>query len=102
MFSAPRDDRDRKTHYDAWGAFGLVSSGILVWGGLGLLLARLTGVEVIAMAGLLVGMGAGLYLVWFRYGRPFTAAAGLDDAIRRVDATRRPSAHRAPTPGGRP
>ena len=54
---------------DAWSAFGLMISGVAVWGGAGYLLARWTGHQLFTMVGLLVGMGAALYGVWFRYGR---------------------------------
>ena len=55
---------------DAWAAFGLVVSGVLVWGGLGILLSRWLDSPLPAVIGLLLGMAGGLYLVWFRYGRP--------------------------------
>ena len=54
---------------DAWGAFGLVVSGVLVWGGAGILLSRRLDSPLPAVIGLLLGMAGGLYLVWFRYGR---------------------------------
>jgi ATP synthase protein I len=70
----PEPSRDlpragRKGEQDAWGAFGLVVSGVLVWGGVGALLGAWLDSRVPVMVGLLVGMTAGLYLVWFRYGR---------------------------------
>lgn len=54
---------------DAWGAFGLVVSGVVVWGGVGGLVGAWVGSGIPVMIGLLVGMAASLYLVWFRYGR---------------------------------
>ncbi len=63
-------DEGRKAQSDAWGAFGLLISGVVVWGGVGWLLSEWLGNPVFVMVGLLVGMGAALYLVWFRYGRP--------------------------------
>ncbi len=67
----PRGDpHGRAGQDDAWGAFALVMSGVFVWGGAGWLLSRWLGSQLFVMFGLLVGMGAGLYLVWFRYGRP--------------------------------
>jgi len=54
---------------DAWGAFGLVVSGVLVWGGVGAVLGAWLDSSIPVLVGLLVGMAAGLYLVWFRYGR---------------------------------
>ena len=69
----PSNDSDgdfrRKGEADAYGALGLVISGVLVWGGVGLLVSRWLDNRLFVMLGLLLGMGAGLYLVWFRYGR---------------------------------
>lgn len=59
----------RKGEADAYGALGLVISGVLVWGGAGFLVSERLDNPVFVMLGLLLGMGAGLYLVWFRYGR---------------------------------
>lgn len=59
----------RRQEHDAWGAFGLVVSGVLVWGAVGALVGHWVGSDLPVAAGLLVGMTAGLYLVWFRYGR---------------------------------
>lgn len=59
----------RKGEQDAWGAFGLVVSGVLVWGLVGGLLGAWLDSSIPVVVGLLVGMAAGLYLVWFRYGR---------------------------------
>jgi F0F1-type ATP synthase assembly protein I len=63
------DPAARRNEADAWGAFGLVVSGVLVWGGVGWLLSQWLDNPVPVPVGLLVGMAAGLYLVWFRYGR---------------------------------
>jgi hypothetical protein len=71
----PRDSDDderrvaRQAANDAWGAFGLMISGIVVWGGAGYLVARWTGFRIFTMVGILVGMATALYGVWFRYGR---------------------------------
>lgn len=71
---APDDDSSkvfgRKGEADAYGALGLVVSGVLVWGGAGFLVSEWLDNRVFVMLGLLLGMFAGLYLVWFRYGRP--------------------------------
>lgn len=72
MSPAPSDSSSgegRKADADAWGAFGLVVSGVLVWGGAGWLLSEALDNSVFVMLGLLLGTGAALYLVWFRYGR---------------------------------
>lgn len=62
-------DAGRKGEADAYGALGLVISGVLVWGGVGYLLSERFDNTAFVLFGLLLGMGAGLYLVWFRYGR---------------------------------
>lgn len=71
--SEPSDDGERRAarqeSNDAWAAFGLMVSGVVVWGGAGYLLARWTGYRIFTMVGVLVGMGAALYGVWLRYGR---------------------------------
>lgn len=64
------DSHGRSGNDDAWGAFGLVVSGVTVWGGAGWLVSQWLDNSIFVMLGLLLGMGAGLYLVWFRYGRP--------------------------------
>lgn len=63
------EDFRRKGEADAYGALGLVISGVLVWGGVGYLLSETFDNQLFVLVGLLLGMGAGLYLVWFRYGR---------------------------------
>jgi ATP synthase protein I len=62
-------DTGRKGEADAYGALGLVISGVLFWGGVGYLLSERFDDQLFVLAGLLLGMGGGLYLVWFRYGR---------------------------------
>jgi hypothetical protein len=59
----------RQASNDAWGAFGLIVSGVVVWGGVGYLVSRWTGHQVFTMVGILLGTGTALYGVWFRYGR---------------------------------
>jgi F0F1-type ATP synthase assembly protein I len=73
MPPSPSDDESRdlgrKGEADAYGALGLVISGVLVWGGIGYLLGERFDNQLFVLVGLLLGMGGGLYLVWFRYGR---------------------------------
>lgn len=62
---------------DAWGGLGIgwtitasLIAGMLVWGGVGYLLDRLVGTPRVFLAiGLVAGAGAGIYLVYLRYGR---------------------------------
>lgn len=71
----PTQDRARENRLarqgesDAFGALGLVLSGVLVWGGVGFLVSAWLDSTLFTMFGLLLGMFAGLFLVWFRYGR---------------------------------
>ena len=65
----PSGATGRQGEQDAWGALGLVISGVLVWGLVGGLLGAWLHSGIPVMVGLLLGMSAGLYLVWFRYGR---------------------------------
>jgi hypothetical protein len=44
-------------------------AGVFVWGGLGWLVAEWLDNRIFLMLGILLGMGAALYLVWVRYGR---------------------------------
>jgi ATP synthase protein I len=53
----------------AWSIVGTLLSGLLVWGGIGWLLGRWLHVEALFPIGVLVGMGAALYLVFVKYGR---------------------------------
>jgi ATP synthase protein I len=75
MPGAPRDGSDedasvrRKGEADAWNAFSYVLSGMLVWGGVGWLVSRWLGSQAWIGLGLMVGTGAGVGLVWLRYGR---------------------------------
>jgi len=60
---SPRSDGD------AWSIVSYILSGLLVWGGLGLLLDLWLGTSFLLLVGLLLGAAASLYLVWLRYGR---------------------------------
>lgn len=62
-------DIERRQQNDAWAAFCLVLSGVVVWGGAGVLLARWAGQPLIAMCGILLGAAGGIAAVWVRYGR---------------------------------
>jgi ATP synthase protein I len=51
-----------------WSIFGYLLSGLLFWGGVGWGLDSWLGTSYLLLLGLLVGMGASLYLVWLRFG----------------------------------
>ncbi len=55
----PSDPAARKGEADAWGAFGLIASGVLVWGGVGGFVSARTDSRLPVVVGLLVGMFAG-------------------------------------------
>ncbi len=48
---------------------GTLLAGLLVWGGVGWILARWLDNDLYLMAGIVTGAAASLYLVWLRYGR---------------------------------
>lgn len=54
----------------AWAITGTLLSGLLVWGGVGFLLDRWLNLHWLFLpVGMLVGMGASIYIVYVRYGR---------------------------------
>ena len=53
----------------AWSIFGYLLAGLGIWGGIGYGLDRWWHVHFLLPAGLLLGAGASIYLVWLRYGR---------------------------------
>jgi F0F1-type ATP synthase assembly protein I len=54
----------------AWSIIGTLLGGILVWGGIGFLLDRWLDLRWLFLPiGMVVGMGAAIYLVYLRYGR---------------------------------
>jgi F0F1-type ATP synthase assembly protein I len=63
-------------------------SGIIVWGGAGLLLDRWLETRFLALVGTILGLGVAIYLVVVKYG-----------AVDQPPAGRRPT---RTTPGGRP
>jgi len=53
----------------AWSIIGYLLSGLLFWGGVGWALDKWLGTTYLLLAGLIVGAGSGIYLVWLRFGR---------------------------------
>ena len=53
----------------AWTILGYLLSGPLFWGGVGYGLDAWLGTGYFLASGLLLGVGAALYLVWLRFGR---------------------------------
>ena len=53
-----------------WGITGTMLSGIIVWGGVGLLLDRWWGTRFVALIGVLLGLGVAIYIVVMKYAPP--------------------------------
>ncbi len=51
-----------------WGITGTLLSGILVWGGVGVLLDRWWETRIFALVGTLLGLTVAIYLVVVKYG----------------------------------
>jgi F0F1-type ATP synthase assembly protein I len=69
-----------------WGITGTMLSGIIVWGGAGVLLDRWLETRFFALVGVILGLGVAIYLVVVKYG-----------AVDQPPANRRPT---RTTPGG--
>jgi F0F1-type ATP synthase assembly protein I len=52
-----------------WTLFGYLISGMVVYGGLGWLIARWTHIALIFPLGMLLGLGLGVLLIILKYGR---------------------------------
>lgn len=68
----PGDTRpgDRKVNDgDGYAVLSYLLSGLVLWGGAGLLLDKWLGTTFLVLPGLLIGGALGLYLVYIRYGR---------------------------------
>ena len=59
-----------------WGITGTLLSGILVWGGVGVLLDRWLETRVFALVGVILGLAAAIYLVVVKYGAVEPPPAG--------------------------
>lgn len=67
---ASSDDGGWKGMGTAWGITGTLVSGMLTWGGVGYLIDRWLDLRWLFLpVGLVVGMGASIYLVYRRHGR---------------------------------
>lgn len=52
-----------------WSIFGYLLSGLLIWGGIGWGIDQWLKTRFFLLAGLVLGAGASIYLVWLRFGR---------------------------------
>ena len=51
-----------------WSIFGYLLSGLLVWGGVGWALDLFLGTGFFLLIGLVVGAGAAITIIWYRFG----------------------------------
>ena len=58
-----------KSEGEAWTILSYLLSGLLLWTGAGALLDHWLGTHFLLPIGMFVGAGAGLYLVWIRFGK---------------------------------
>ena len=66
-----------------WSITGTMLSGIIVWGGAGLLLDRWLGTNFVALIGVLLGLTVAIYLVVVKYGAmPPAEGAGRTGSTR--------------------
>ena len=54
---------------EGWSIFGYLISSMVFYGGLGWLIGHLTHVPVLFAIGALVGLGIGIFAVYYKYGR---------------------------------
>jgi F0F1-type ATP synthase assembly protein I len=52
-----------------WSIFGYLISGMAFYGGLGWLIGHFTHIPVLFPIGALVGLGVGVFAVYYKYGR---------------------------------
>ena len=76
-----------------WGITGTLLSGIIVWGGVGLLLDRWLETRIFALVGTLLGLGVAIYLVVVKYGAADPPPAGSRPS--RTTPGRQRSRHRS-------
>lgn len=67
--SPDSSEEARREQANAWNAVSLIIAGVAVWGGIGWIVAQWLDNKLFTMAGLLLGAGAAMYLVWVRYGK---------------------------------
>jgi ATP synthase protein I len=64
----PQEKAPAEPGGDPWVVFGHLVSGVLLYGVLGWVLDRWLGTSFLAVAGILLGAGLGLYMTWVRFG----------------------------------
>ena len=63
----PEDPQIREV--DAWAVVSHLLAGVILYGGIGWLLDEWLGTRGFVGVGIVLGAGAGVWLVWLRYGR---------------------------------
>ncbi|MFD0688431.1 AtpZ/AtpI family protein [Actinomadura fibrosa] len=63
------EDGQREFADAAWSMPGYLLSGMFIWGGLGWLLSKWTGLIWFTPIGLVIGIVLAIYLVYVKYGR---------------------------------
>ncbi|TDC55080.1 hypothetical protein E1281_14445 [Actinomadura sp. KC345] len=63
------EDGQREFADVAWSVPGYLLSGMIIWGGLGWLLANWTGQDWLIPIGVVIGVGLATYLVYLQFGR---------------------------------
>ncbi|HEY0126197.1 MAG TPA: hypothetical protein VGB58_03565 [Blastococcus sp.] len=95
------DDRRPSGADIGWGITGTLLSGIIVWGGAGVLLDRWLETRVFALVGLLLGLGTAIYLVVVKYGAVDPPAGGRPSSTTRGKQRSRPPEYRKTQKGQR-
>ena len=54
---------------DAWTVIAYLLSGLILWGGVGVLADRWLGTAFLTLVGMLIGGASALYLVYLRFGK---------------------------------
>lgn len=63
------EDGQREFADVAWSTPSYLLSGMIIWGGLGWLLANWTGQSWLIPIGVVIGVGLATYLIYVKYGR---------------------------------
>ncbi|QXJ21771.1 AtpZ/AtpI family protein [Actinomadura graeca] len=63
------EDGQREFADAAWSAPSYLLSGMFIWGGLGWLLSKWTGLIWFTPIGLVIGVVLAIYLIYVKYGR---------------------------------
>jgi len=59
----------RNEDHALWTIVGYLTSGLIIWGGIGWGLDNWFNTDFLVVIGMLTGLVASLYVVWLRFGR---------------------------------